>query len=142
MKRNVRVCGQPDYHTRVGGMTTRQPGGFTLVELLVVISIVAVLASITLPVYFNMERSQQLNSCINNLRALGVAVAMYREDYPGYPLAPDAAYLQSGGTDPTYMPFSQGTSTPATSITRSTTPTRWCCRSTISPPPAATAAGR
>ncbi|HOF88146.1 MAG TPA: type II secretion system protein [Armatimonadota bacterium] len=87
-------------------MSKRAPAGFTLIELLVVIAIMAVLAAIMLPGYLSVERSQKLNGCMNHLRAIGVALAMYHEDYGSYPPAPAPEYLRSGGSDATYLPFS------------------------------------
>ncbi|OPZ80853.1 MAG: hypothetical protein BWY76_03228 [bacterium ADurb.Bin429] len=55
-----------------------------------------------------MERSQKLNGCMNHLHAIGVALEMYHEDYGSYPRAPAPEYLQSGGSDATYLPFSSG----------------------------------
>ena len=62
-------------------MKTR--GGFTLVELLIVIAIIMVLAGILFPVFAAaMERGRQA-SCLNNLRQLGIAMDLYCDDYDG-----------------------------------------------------------
>ena len=59
--------------------------GFTLVEILVVISIIAILAAILLPVFRGaQERAAQAN-CASNLQQIGMAVKSYYADNKRYP---------------------------------------------------------
>jgi prepilin-type N-terminal cleavage/methylation domain-containing protein/prepilin-type processing-associated H-X9-DG protein len=58
--------------------------GFTLIELLVVIAIIAVLAALLFPVLANARESARLTTCSNNLRQIGMAVQLYRNDFEGY----------------------------------------------------------
>lgn len=60
-----------------------QPPGFTLVELLVVISIIAVLAGLLLAVIQNSRQAAKGVVCANNLRTIGEALGRYAADHNG-----------------------------------------------------------
>jgi prepilin-type N-terminal cleavage/methylation domain-containing protein/prepilin-type processing-associated H-X9-DG protein len=55
--------------------------GFTLIELLVVIAIIAILAAILFPVFARAREAARAASCRSNLKQIGLAINMYRQDY-------------------------------------------------------------
>ena len=59
----------------------RKNRAFTLIELLVVISIIAVLLAIMLPSMRKIKETARDTACKSNLRNIGLAVAMYLDDF-------------------------------------------------------------
>lgn len=55
--------------------------GFTLVEMLVVIGVIAVLAAILFPIIASATRSARKAKCVSNLRQLYMAQKLYSDDY-------------------------------------------------------------
>lgn len=72
---------------------SRRTRAFTLIELLVVIAVIAILAAILFPVFARVREAGRATQCRSNLKQIGAALVMYREDYDGfntrYRLCPD-----------------------------------------------------
>ncbi len=70
-------------HRRTG---SNRPVAFTLIELLVVVAIIAILASLLLPVLSRARDKGKTAKCQSNLRQLQLAAMMYDEDNGVYPI--------------------------------------------------------
>ncbi|MDX2115644.1 MAG: prepilin-type N-terminal cleavage/methylation domain-containing protein [Planctomycetota bacterium] len=76
--------------------------GFSLIELLVVVAVLAVLIAILLPALAGAQDSSRRTGCSSNLRSLAQTIEVYKNDYEQrYPLA---RYIPrpwlSGSSDP------------------------------------------
>jgi prepilin-type N-terminal cleavage/methylation domain-containing protein len=58
---------------------------FTLVEMMIVVAIVVVLMAIVVPSYRAMANQSRRTTCAANLKSIGQALAIFREDYQCYP---------------------------------------------------------
>src|SRR5688500_2671401 len=58
----------------------KSPEGFTLVELLVVIAVVGILASLLLPALSQTKEKGKSVRCVSNLRQLAIAATLHADD--------------------------------------------------------------
>lgn len=80
------------------GRNMRFTKGFTLVELLVVIGIIAVLISMLLPALNKARESARLTVCLSNVRQFGNALNMYVSEHKGiWP-----RFYENGASGPGY----------------------------------------
>lgn len=64
-------------------MRRTKTDGFTLIELLIVIALIATLAAMLFPVFAAAREKARQTVCLSNLRQIGLALAMYAQDYDG-----------------------------------------------------------
>ncbi len=69
--------------------------GFTLIELMIVVAIIAILAGILIPNFVNARAQAQSAACESNLRAIATALELYYADNQIYPAASGAAVQPS-----------------------------------------------
>jgi prepilin-type N-terminal cleavage/methylation domain-containing protein len=57
-----------------------QKGGFTLVEIMIVVAIIGLLATIAIPNFAKARQTAQKNACISNLRQIDGAIQQWALD--------------------------------------------------------------
>ncbi|MCH8203616.1 MAG: prepilin-type N-terminal cleavage/methylation domain-containing protein [Candidatus Hydrogenedentes bacterium] len=72
-------------------------GGFTLTELLVVIAIIGVLATLLLPALSRSRQQARSMQCVNNLRQIYLANAMFAAEHDGHYVAAAEDIDKAGG---------------------------------------------
>jgi prepilin-type N-terminal cleavage/methylation domain-containing protein/prepilin-type processing-associated H-X9-DG protein len=60
---------------------SKAKSGFTLIEILVVIAIIAILAAILFPVFGKARENARRSSCQSNLKQIGLGLLQYTQDY-------------------------------------------------------------
>jgi len=72
-------------------MKPRKQGGFTLIEIMIVVAIIALLAAIAIPNVLRGRTTANESAAIGNLRALVSSLEMYRSVNQAYPTAAGTA---------------------------------------------------
>ncbi|HLK14540.1 MAG TPA: prepilin-type N-terminal cleavage/methylation domain-containing protein [Fimbriimonadaceae bacterium] len=83
----------------------RSTQAYTLIELLAVIAIVALLASLLMPVFVSAKDSAKQNVCFSHFKQTGTATGMYVADYDSYymPISYRPGQLGTSRNDRTWV---------------------------------------
>ena len=77
--------------------------GFTLVEMLVVIGIIGLLASLIFPAYSAVKRKSSQAACASNMKQVGMAINLFANDNDGWlPPGPDGQTINTFIRDSRY----------------------------------------
>lgn len=79
----------------------RRPAAFTLVELLVVVSIIAVLIGLLLPAVQASRAAARRTQCASNLRQVGLAMGQFCNAHRGQ--FPDTSHNQAGDVEQSWI---------------------------------------
>ena len=94
----------------------RRVRGFTLIELMIVIAIIAILAAILVPNFIRARAQSQLSACAGNLKNIATALELYSTDnngsYASNLTSLSPTYMRSGApacpANSTAYTYSQG----------------------------------
>ena len=72
--------------------------GFTLIEIMIVVAIIAILAAVAIPNFISYRKTSQMNACIANQEQIRTACEAYYIKNSKYPATPaDLAKVEDGG---------------------------------------------
>jgi prepilin-type N-terminal cleavage/methylation domain-containing protein/prepilin-type processing-associated H-X9-DG protein len=74
---------EPD-HLKIANRKSQIANAFTLIELMVVVAIIGILASLTLPALSGAQGRASRIACLSNLRQFGLALQLYAGDHNDY----------------------------------------------------------
>jgi len=72
--------------------------GFTLVEIMIVIAVIAVLAAIAIPNFIGYRKTAHAKACMQNMHEIKTALQIYQMNHGGLYTTDLSKLLASGGT--------------------------------------------
>ncbi len=93
--------GKAFYPTKYRSIMKRFPRGFTVIELLLVIAIILVILTLTVPALMTVRRKALILGCQSNMRQLNFIVRAYGLDWED--AIPPCFFASEGMLDPTHV---------------------------------------
>ena len=97
----------------------RHAAGFTLIELMIVVAIIAILAAIAMPIYSNYVTRSKLTDAQNGLSATRVLMEQYYQDNRQYPSTSNSANCGASMPVSQYFSYTCSATTTTYKITAS-----------------------
>lgn len=81
----------------ISNYSLARQSGFTLIELIIIVIIISILATISIPVYRSYVKKGQSNACLSEVRSYSIQVYLSINDPDGtvLPIAPVVSACQS-----------------------------------------------
>jgi prepilin-type N-terminal cleavage/methylation domain-containing protein len=108
-------------------------GGFTLVEIMIVVAIIGLLSSIAIPNFVKARNTSQANACINNLRQIDSCIQQWalekgKKDTDSVDITQISGYIRTGK-----LPICPVGGNYIFGATVGATPSVWCPNETALP---------
>jgi general secretion pathway protein G len=80
-------------------MGRRAEKGFTLIEMMIVVAIIAILVAVLVPNFMRARAQAQTAACEANLKEIATALELYQTDHEAYPDTPGATNATATDTN-------------------------------------------
>lgn len=85
----------------------RQSRAFTLIEILIVISIIGVMIAISLPAVQAAREAARRNGCINNVKNIGIALHSYHDSHRSFPMGSEMVMQTEHAWSTYILPYAE-----------------------------------
>lgn len=83
--------------------THERERGFTLIEMMIVVAIIAILVAVLVPNFIRARAQAQTAACESNLKSIATAIELYQTDHNQYPTASAVSITATDANLSTYL---------------------------------------